>query len=49
MYWLYGHLPLEKVWFSSHLQCNLDLSNYYGTEEMRSLYHGFVKSKTSIY
>ena len=31
------------------LQWNLDLTNYQGTEEMRSLYRGFVKSKTLIY
>ena len=30
------------------LQWNPDLTNYQGTEEMRSLYPGFVKSKTSI-
>ena len=30
------------------VQWNLDLTNYQGTEEMRSLYRGFVKSKTSI-
>ena len=36
---------------SNHLyvQWDLDLTNYQGTKEMRSLYRGFVKSKTSIY
>ena len=30
------------------LQWNLDLTNYQGTEEMRSLNRGFVKSKSFI-
>ena len=33
----------------NYIQWNFDLTKYQGTEEMLSLYRGFVKSKTSIY
>ena len=42
-----SELPAEEA-KRNQLQWNFDLTNYQGTEEMRSLYQGFVKSKTSM-